>query len=195
MDGNVEPSSSASGNNHLDPAECRQGLRRLLADPEFQCSERNKRFLEYIAEEMFEGRHNTIKAYAIAVDVFGRPASFDAATDPIVRIEATRLRAALLRYYELRGRDCDIHIDLPKGRYVPSFVRIGLSGCAVGASPASGQADAPDAATVRVNRVRELSRRVHDLELLLDRKAAEIEILRDVVALAKQIGQGSPCPE
>jgi Flp pilus assembly protein TadD len=102
-------------------ADARKELERVLSDPEFRCTERNRKFLRFAAEEYFGGRAQSIKAYTIAVDVFGRTPSFDPATDPIVRIEATRLRAALLRYYELQGRNRPIRIDLPKGHYVPVF--------------------------------------------------------------------------
>ena len=102
--------------------DARSELRRLLADPEFHCTERNKRFLEFISEELFAGRQAAIKAYTVAVDVFGRSPDFDPSIDPIVRIEATRLRTSLTRYYELHGREHDIHIDLPRGRYIPDFV-------------------------------------------------------------------------
>ena len=101
-------------------------LERVLADPQFQSTERNKKFLRFVAEELFQGHESSVKAYSIAVDVFGRPSSFDPAIDPIVRIEATRLRASLTRYYELHGRDGGIRIDLPKGRYIPTFTRLEL---------------------------------------------------------------------
>jgi tetratricopeptide (TPR) repeat protein len=101
----------------------RQELDRILADPEFHCTQRNRRFLRFVAEEYFRGRGQAIKAYTIAVDVFGRASSFDPSTDPIVRIEATRLRIALTRYYELYGRDRPVRISLPKGHYVPVFSR------------------------------------------------------------------------
>ena len=104
--------------------DARRELERILADPEFRCTERNRKFLRFAAEEYFGGRAQSIKAYTVAVDVFGRAPSFDPATDPIVKIEATRLRAALLRYYELHGRNQPIRIDLPKGHYVPVFSRV-----------------------------------------------------------------------
>ena len=101
----------------------REELEAVLSDPQFQCSERNKKFLRFVSEELFAGREGALKAYSIAVDVFGRPPSFDASTDPIVRIEATRLRSALARYYELYGSNREVSIELPKGRYVPMFSR------------------------------------------------------------------------
>lgn len=103
--------------------QAHEELEAILSDPQFQCSERNRKFLRFVSEELFAGRESALKAYSIAVDVFGRPPSFDASTDPIVRIEATRLRAALARYYELYGSDREISIELPKGRYVPVFSR------------------------------------------------------------------------
>src|SRR5262245_29916184 len=96
----------------VSSAEARNELDRILSDPEFHCAERNKKFLRFIAEELFSGRTNALKAYTIAVDVFGRPQSFDASTDPIVRIEATRLRAALIRYYETNKHGRGIEIRL-----------------------------------------------------------------------------------
>ncbi|RUU28326.1 hypothetical protein [Mesorhizobium sp. M6A.T.Ce.TU.016.01.1.1] len=104
-------------------ARAREELEAVLSDPQFQCSERNKKFLRFVSEELFAGRESALKAYSIAVDVFGRPPSFDASTDPIVRIEATRLRSALARYYELYGPNREVSIELPKGRYVPVFSR------------------------------------------------------------------------
>jgi len=106
--------------------EARQELERLLADPAFRTPERNKSFLKFAANEYFEGRAEAVKAYTVAVDVFGRPSTFDPTLDPIVRIEATRLRTALSQYYDSRPEGARVRIDLPKGRYVPTFSPIGV---------------------------------------------------------------------
>ncbi len=98
-------------------------LERVLADPKFRCSERNKRFLRYVTEQSLEDAADKIKAYSIAVDVFGRPVDFDPITDPIVRIEAMRLRSALSHYYELYAQQSLLRLDLPKGGYVPTISR------------------------------------------------------------------------
>jgi hypothetical protein len=97
-------------------------LEDLIRDPAFKASERNKRFLRFIVTETLAGRASRIKAYTIAVDVFARPPDFDPAGDPIVRIEATRLRAALASYYGGSGRGAPLRIEIPKGGYVPAFV-------------------------------------------------------------------------
>jgi len=121
---------SAAEESMVSDRDAREELERILSDPEFHCTERNRKFLRFVSEELFHGRENAVKAYSIAVDVFGRPPSFDPSTDPIVRIEATRLRAALVRYYELHGHDRPVRIELPKGRYVPAFSRASVTAIA-----------------------------------------------------------------
>lgn len=59
--------------------------------------------------------------YTVGVKAFDRPADFDPQTDPIVRIQAGRLRRALHDYYSDNGTSDPIYIDLPKGGYVPTF--------------------------------------------------------------------------
>ncbi len=104
-----------------DPAEIRVALNKLLDDPAFQASPRNKQFLRFVVEETLAGREARIKSYTIAVDVFGRPTDFDGSIDPIVRIEASRLRTALSNYYGNPSVDPSIKIGLPKGGYIPEF--------------------------------------------------------------------------
>ena len=104
-----------------NPADVRAQLDRILASVEFHAPERGRGFLQYIVEETLEGRQEQLKAYTIAQAVFGRDASFDAQNDPVVRIEAGRIRRALERYYLVCGRDDPIRITIPKGGYSPHF--------------------------------------------------------------------------
>jgi hypothetical protein len=96
-------------------------LSRLLSENSLRLSERNKRFLTYVVREALAGRGGRIKAYTIGVDVFGRGENFDPANDPIVRIEATRIRSALAGYYQRGGSSERIKILIPPGSYVPVF--------------------------------------------------------------------------
>lgn len=105
--------------------EIRTALDALLADKNLHMSDRNRRFLRFVVEEKLEGRAERIKSYTVAVDVFGRAPTFDSLTDPIVRIEATRLRTALDNYYAGPGANAEIVFNLPKGGYVPLFRRRG----------------------------------------------------------------------
>lgn len=105
------------------PSEIRLALDRILASPGFDKSEQLKSFLRFVVEETIAGRGDQIKAYTIAVDALGRDASFDPHLDPIVRVEAARLRRALETYYAGGGRDDSVVIELPTGHYVPVFRR------------------------------------------------------------------------
>ena len=85
--------------------EARVELRRVLGSAHFEASERNRRFLEYVVEETLAGRAERIKAYSIATIVFGRDTNFDAQLDPVVRMEARRLRRSLERLLPDGGQE------------------------------------------------------------------------------------------
>jgi adenylate cyclase len=103
------------------PEAAREQLARIVASPDFAASDRVRRFLRYAVEETLAGRADRLKGYSIGLAVFDRDESFDSQADPVVRIEAGRLRRALERYYLLRGQDDPILIEIPKGTYVPIF--------------------------------------------------------------------------
>jgi TolB-like protein len=112
---------SAAREDDLPAEECRAQLSRILTSADFDATVREHRFLSHVVDEALSGRGSRIKAYSIAVEVFGRDASFDPQTDPIVRIEAGHLRRALERYYLTAGQADPILITIPKGGYVPTF--------------------------------------------------------------------------
>jgi TolB-like protein len=76
-----------------------------------------------VVDEALAGRGDRLHAYPIAVEVLGRDASFDPQNDPVVRMEAGRLRRRLERYYLGAGQSDPIRIDVPKGGYAPIFTR------------------------------------------------------------------------
>lgn len=104
-----------------DPIGVQAQLDRMVGSDEFEASNRNRMFLQFVVEETLAGRQELIKAYVIATSVFGRGADFDPQIDSIVRIEAGRLRRAIERYYLTAGRADPIVISIPKGSYVPVF--------------------------------------------------------------------------
>lgn len=112
----------------VEPEAVRAELDRILDSADFDASERNRRFLRYVVEQTLAGRGNRIKAYDIAVTVFGRDESFDPQSDPIVRIEASRLRRSLERFYLLASGQGTVRIAVPKGGYVPAFHPHGQDG-------------------------------------------------------------------
>jgi adenylate cyclase len=107
----------------VEPEAIQAALAQVLASGDFDASERNRRFLSFVVEETLAGRGERIKAYGIAIAVFDRDDSFDPQGDPIVRIEASRLRRSLERYYLIGGRSDPVRIEIPKGGYVPAFHR------------------------------------------------------------------------
>src|SRR5581483_5307113 len=101
-----------------EKAICRQ-LERILHSGPFQQSRRRQRFLEYLVHETLAGRSDRLKAYNIAREVFDRSEEFDSNIDPLVRIEAARLRDRLREYYDTGGKNDPVRIELPKGTYIP----------------------------------------------------------------------------
>ena len=134
----------ASEGRKSDTAEqVRFELDRILSSPQFDASERNRRFLDYVVEETLSDRGDRIKAYSIATLVFGRDDSFDPALDPVVRMEARRLRRSLERFYLVEGETGPIRITLPKGGYVPKFQDQAALRSAVDQEPRRSIASAP----------------------------------------------------
>ncbi len=132
--------SSDDSGPGVTPDDARAALERVITSPDFVASERARRFLVYVVEETLAGRSDRIKAFSVAVEVFGRDESFDPQNDPVVRIEAGRLRRALERYYLLAGKNDPVVIGIPKGGYVPTFE----------AREPAAPAQPPDAAVVPI---------------------------------------------
>lgn len=103
----------------------RAQVSRILASAAFVRSCRMQRFLAFIVEETLAGRSDQLGEYTIGIAVFDRGEDFEPAVDPIVRNDARRLRLKLLEYYgQLQPRAADqVVIDIPKGGYVPTFLR------------------------------------------------------------------------
>ena len=102
-----------------DQKAIREELVRILNSGPFHQAQRRQRFLEYIVNEALAGRGERLKGYSVAQAVFDRAETFDPNIDPIVRLEAGRLRDRLREYYDGDGRDDPVLIELPKGTYTP----------------------------------------------------------------------------
>ncbi len=103
------------------PAAARAELERLLASEGFVNSDRLTRFLRFTVEKTLAGEGDQLKEYLLGVEVFDRGATFDPRMDPIVRVEARRLRAKLEEYYAGAGRADEVRIVCRKGSYAPVF--------------------------------------------------------------------------
>src|ERR1700691_1603561 len=99
----------------------RQAMAKVISSAIFADSQRMARFLRFAVEETLEGNGTRLKEIVIGTEVFDRGESYDPRLDPIVRVEARRLRAKLLAYYEGEGKDDELIIEFPKGTYQPVF--------------------------------------------------------------------------
>jgi serine/threonine-protein kinase len=104
-----------------DPQAIEKQLDRVMSSDEFRKCPQLVRFLRFAVREAFSGRGGGSKERLIGMEVFGRPADYDAGSDPVVRVEARRLRRKLAEYYAKQGREDPIEIRLPKGGYLPTF--------------------------------------------------------------------------
>ena len=114
----------------------RRQLDKIAAHGLFARSERMVRFLRFAAERVLEGKSSELKEYSIGVEVFDRPESYDPRVDPIVRVEARRLRAKLKSYYETDGRNDPVVFDFATGTYAPE-IRFREDGLVPPAEPAA----------------------------------------------------------
>ena len=104
-----------------DADDCHAAVARVLASAAFQSSPKLAAFLRFVVDAALSGRSDRIKGYTIGTEALGRGKDFDPQSDPIVRVEAGRLRRTLDAYYAGPGADDPIVIALPVGNYVPTF--------------------------------------------------------------------------
>ena len=150
-------------------------LQRILTHPEFQATEKIRDFLQFVVEETLAGRAGQLKGFTIANAIYSRGPDFDAAHDPIVRIQAGRLRRAMERYYLVAGGNDLVYIHIPKGTYVPVFSANRQTAASKGAGGAPGRTPATggDWPSVIVRPFRNLSSE-RELDYLGDGLAVEL---------------------
>jgi hypothetical protein len=155
MDFVTRPATLTLAPDMRDVDSVRTALDALLESPRFRSSAQLGRFLRYVATESLAGRGEQIKAYSIATSALGRGEDFDPQTDPIVRVEATRLRGLLAGYYSEEGRNDALRFRLAPGSYRPQVEF--RAGGLIARDPRSGQAAAP----MQPHAARQPSQRLH----------------------------------
>lgn len=124
-------------------------MNRILEAERFKNSRRYPALLRYIIEETLEGRGDVLKERTIGVRVFGCPADYDTADNPVVRVTIAEVRKRIVQYYQEEGRDAEIRIDLPSGHYMPRFYQAAEAGT----KDASGTEAAPPPQAARLHRL------------------------------------------
>ena len=104
-----------------DRRQIREQLNRLLESHHFKNSRRYPPLLRFIVEEALAGRGEFLKERLLGVRVFDRPADYDTAVDPIVRVTIAEIRKRIAQYYHDEEHDAEIRIELLPGRYAPEF--------------------------------------------------------------------------
>jgi serine/threonine-protein kinase len=96
-------------------------LAKVLASPLFAKAGRQAQLLRYLVEKSATPGEADLKEYTIALEVFERPATYDPRIDSVVRVEASKLRARLERYYQGEGAHDPVRFSIPKGSYTVRF--------------------------------------------------------------------------
>jgi adenylate cyclase len=173
----------------------RKQLDRILASREFHATKRVRDFLRFVVEETLAGRSDQLKGYTVATAVFGRDSDFDPTLDPIVRIQAGKLRRELERYYLVAGSEDPIRIDIPKGRYVPFFIeqRAPASGASAEFAPESSVGGAtPSVAVLPLDNLTGDTEQDYFVEGLLSELTVELGRYQDIIAIPG--GGAGPAP-
>ncbi len=95
-------------------------LDRILSSRELRGSKALAELLRYCVEQTLANNIQQLKEYWIGVNVFRRGDDFDPAADPIVRVQARRLRHKLEAHYRSGGFH-PVTIALRKGAYLTDF--------------------------------------------------------------------------
>src|SRR3954447_23676843 len=99
----------------------RAELKAVLESREFVRAPALAKLLVYLCEKTFDGKVHEIKEFSIATEVYGRDLNFGEKRDSVVRVEVSRLRKRLLKYYEGEGAHHSLRIVIPAGTYQPEF--------------------------------------------------------------------------
>ena len=118
----AHPPAASSPSTDPPASLVRAELDRILASELFARSERLSAFLKFIVDRTLAGEGHALKEHVIAIEVYGKSVDFNTAADPIVRVDARRLRDRLREYYDTDD-DREIVISVPKGSYTPAFHR------------------------------------------------------------------------
>jgi hypothetical protein len=109
-------------------------LEQILTSAVFRNSKRYAAVLRYVVERALEGNLERLKERTIGVDVFGRSADYDTASDHVVRSAMAEVRKRLAQYYQ-NGTDSPLRIEIQPGSYVPQFRQAGSEAALVRPEP------------------------------------------------------------
>jgi len=107
--------------SEIEKAAIQEQVERLLQNSHFSHSRRFPTFLRFVVQHALTGHSDLVKERALGIEIFGRDADYDTASDPIVRVTAAEIRKRIAQYYQDPGHENEIRLLLPAGSYVPQF--------------------------------------------------------------------------
>jgi hypothetical protein len=116
--------ATTSSHEVLSPTEAtavERQLELLLESPHFSHSKRFPSFLRFVVGQTLAGEADSLKERTLGIEVFGKDADYDTASDPIVRVTAAEIRKRIAQYYQDPGHQDELRITLPSGAYIPQF--------------------------------------------------------------------------
>lgn len=107
----------------LPTEDKQQALDLVCQSHTFARSDRLRGLLQFICQAEIEGRQDSLNEYVIGVEALGRPEGYSPGEDSCVRSRVYELRQRLDKFYAIEAPDAPLRIDLPKGSYVPRYLR------------------------------------------------------------------------
>jgi|HubBroStandDraft_4_1064222.scaffolds.fasta_scaffold01027_7 hypothetical protein len=115
------PAANPADFTEVEKAAIEEQVERLLQNPHFSHSRRFPMFLRFVVRHTLAGQADAVKERTLGIEIFGRSADYDTASDPIVRVTAAEIRKRIAQYYQEPGHEVEIRVSLPAGSYVPQF--------------------------------------------------------------------------
>lgn len=120
------PPIEGIGPDSLSVAEKRQLVARIATSPQLNKSVRLTELLTYLTEKSITRTSDGLREQEIGTNLFGRDPDYDTGQDNIVRVQVSQLRKKLIAYFNQSGREEPVIIEIPRGGYLPVFVKRSL---------------------------------------------------------------------
>ena len=105
----------------IEAAAVERQMELLLESPHFSHSKRFPAFLRFVIGQTLACEADSLKERTLGIEVFGKDADYDTASEPIVRVTAAEIRKRIAQYYQDPGHQDELRITLPSGGYIPQF--------------------------------------------------------------------------
>ena len=94
-----------------------EAVERVVNSQTFRASPSLRGLLEYLAQKTASGEAGSLKEFTVGVEALQRSNSYDPQVDPSVRVQISRLRKKLERYYAGEGARDPVQVLLPKRQF------------------------------------------------------------------------------